>query len=154
MMYSNHYQHDEENVPSPFGIFFIISGWVDSCYRHLEFSTGIGMVMEILQATNKYIQSNEPWVLVKRMTKGPVGESSQRDKERLDTLLYVAMESARICALLLQPIMPKSASKMLDMLGVDHGRRGAEHCKFGEGVSGSRLVKAPILFKKVEMNKK
>lgn len=103
------------------------------------------MIIDNLQATNKYIQNNEPWVIVKRLTKG----QNDIDKKRLDTVLYLALESARISALLLQPIMPNSAGKMLDMLGVERDKRGAEFCKFGEGLSGAKLKKGSILFQKV-----
>src|SRR5690606_5679055 len=75
-------------------------------YTNVEFGPGISAIFEILYDANKYLQDNEPWKLRKT------------DPRRCETVLYVALEAARLSALLLQPIVPRSAAKMLDMLGV------------------------------------
>lgn len=92
--------------------------------------------MEVLWEANKYIQDNEPWKLRKT------------DPQRCETVLYTALEAGRIAALLLQPIMPQSATKMLDMLGVPPQQRGAHALAFGRE-PGASLSKA-ILFAKVK----
>ena len=37
---------------------------------------------------------------------------------RLDTVLYTTMETLRVCAILLLPVMPTSAATVLEHLGV------------------------------------
>ena len=45
------------------------------------------------------------------------------DQDRFRTVLYVTLEVVRIAALLVQPVMPASAAKLLDLLGRDEARR-------------------------------
>ncbi len=42
----------------------------------------------------------------------------------MNSCIYLCAESLRVCGILLQPFMPDKAAQLLDMLGVDHGRRG------------------------------
>lgn len=51
----------------------------------------------------------QPWVLRK--------SESEADQARFRTTLYVTCEVVRIAALLIQPVMPESAGKILDLLG-------------------------------------
>jgi methionyl-tRNA synthetase len=62
-----------------------------------------------LGATNRYFSAQEPWVLRK--------SESQADQLRFRSVLYVTMEVVRIAALLVQPVMPTAAAKLLDLLG-------------------------------------
>jgi methionyl-tRNA synthetase len=109
---------------------------VSEHYANVEFGPGIGAIFEVLHEANKHIQDNEPWKLRKT------------DPGRCGTVLYVALEAARLSALLLQPIMPESASKMLDMLGVPAHERSARALAYGRG-PGDKLDKH-ILFTKVK----
>jgi len=63
----------------------------------------------MLGAANRYFSAQEPWVLRKSEAHG--------DQERFRTVLYVTLEVVRIAALLVQPVMPSSAAKLLDLLG-------------------------------------
>lgn len=109
---------------------------VSEHYTNVEFGPGISAIFEILYDANKYLQDNEPWKLRKT------------DPRRCETVLYVALEAARLSALLLQPIMPRSAAKMLDMLGVAADERSAQALTYGRQ-PGAKLVKE-ILFTKVK----
>jgi methionyl-tRNA synthetase len=63
----------------------------------------------MLGAANRYFSAQEPWVLRK--------SSSSEDQDRFGTVLYTTLEVVRIAALLIQPVMPESAAKLLDLLG-------------------------------------
>jgi methionyl-tRNA synthetase len=43
--------------------------------------------------------------------------------ERLEEVLFLCTEALRIAGILLQPYMPTKAAMLLDMLGVDDGKR-------------------------------
>lgn len=45
------------------------------------------------------------------------------DLGRLDPIIFACAESIRICAILLQPVMPGRMKHVLDLLGVSEGRR-------------------------------
>ncbi|KJX75765.1 methionine--tRNA ligase [Mycobacterium lepromatosis] len=69
----------------------------------------------MLGEANKYFSSQQPWVLRK--------SESEADQARFRTVLYTTCEVVRIAALLVQPVMPESAGKMLDLLGQDEDQR-------------------------------
>jgi len=104
-------------------------------YKNVELSQGISALMNFLYESNKYIQDNEPWKVRKT------------DKRRCETVLHVAMEAGRLSGLLLQPIIPDSASRMLDMLGVPEDQRNSNALTYGRE-PGAKLSKG-ILFTKV-----
>jgi methionyl-tRNA synthetase len=63
----------------------------------------------MLGAANKYFSAQQPWVLRK--------SDSEADQKRFATVLYTTCEAVRIAALLIQPVMPGSGGKLLDLLG-------------------------------------
>jgi len=69
----------------------------------------------MLGEANKYFSAQQPWVLRKSESAG--------DQARFRTVLYTTCEAVRIAALLVQPVMPESAAKMLDLLGQAEDQR-------------------------------
>jgi len=74
---------------------------------HKALAAIIGVVSE----TDRYFAGQEPWVLKKT------------DTERMGTVLYVTAEVVRQIAILLQPIMPESAEKLLDIVAAPADKR-------------------------------
>ncbi|MGO4617876.1 methionine--tRNA ligase [Nocardia sp. 2YAB30] len=70
-----------------------------------------------LGETNKYFSAQAPWALAKSGT--------PEDLAREATVLYVTLEVLRIVAILVQPVMPGSAGRILDQLG-QHNRTFAD----------------------------
>src|SRR5699024_1529553 len=64
---------------------------------------------KVLTATNRYCSAQAPWKLKKT------------DPERMATVLWVTIEVVRIISIMIQPVMPDSAGKILDLLGVPAG---------------------------------
>ncbi len=71
----------------------------------------LAQVWQVVGAANRYFAAEEPWI--KRKT----------DPARMETVLYVTAEVLRNVALLVQPVMPSAAGKLLDFLGVAPGAR-------------------------------
>ena len=63
-------------------------------------------IWAVVAEANRYFAANEPWRLTKT------------DPARRDTVLYVTIEVIRQVAILVQPVMPVAAAKLLDLLGV------------------------------------
>jgi len=89
----------------------------------------------LIAEANRYFANNEPWRLTKT------------DPARRDTILYVTIEVLREVAILVQPVMPVAAGKLLDLLGVAQEDRsfaalGAEH----RLVSGTALPAPSAIF--------
>ena len=70
---------------------------------------GLEAIWLMLGAANRYFSAQEPWVLRK--------SDAEVDQVRFRTVLYVTMEAVRIAAVLIQPVMPESAARLLDLLG-------------------------------------
>ncbi len=79
---------------------------VEVHYGDFNYYQGIDLVMEALRETNSYVQEEKPWDLKKS------------DPVRMSCVLAVAMDSLRICTLLLQPIVPQLCGRVLDKLNV------------------------------------
>jgi methionyl-tRNA synthetase len=69
----------------------------------------------MLGEANRYFSVQQPWVLRK--------SESEADQARFRTALYVTCEVVRIAALLIQPVMPESAGKLLDLLSQAEDQR-------------------------------
>ncbi|HEY4737154.1 MAG TPA: methionine--tRNA ligase, partial [Xanthobacteraceae bacterium] len=69
------------------------------------------IVWAVIADANRYFASEEPWARKKTNPK------------RMETILYVTAEVLRQIAILVRPIMPGSAAKLLDQLGVPQGSR-------------------------------
>lgn len=76
---------------------------------------GLEAIWLMLGAANRYFSAHEPWKLAK--------SEAAADHARFGTILYTTLEVVRIAALLVQPVMPESAGKLLDLLGQDAEQR-------------------------------
>ncbi|WP_040812670.1 methionine--tRNA ligase [Nocardia concava] len=70
---------------------------------------GLEQLWLTLGETNRYFSAQAPWTLAKSGT--------PEDVAREGTILYVTMEVLRIVSILVQPVIPASAAKILDLLG-------------------------------------
>ena len=66
----------------------------------------LNAVWAVVAEANRYFASQEPWALAKT------------DPPRQRMVLYVTAEVLRQIAILAQPVMPSSAARLLDLLGV------------------------------------
>jgi len=75
------------------------------------FHRGLEAIWKVVGDANRYVDAQAPWALRKT------------DPERMATVLYVLADVIRRLAILVQPIMPDSASNMLDQLAVSADQR-------------------------------
>jgi methionyl-tRNA synthetase len=79
------------------------------------FHEGLEEIWKVIRAANGYIDRQAPWAL------------NKTDKTRMGEVLRVLVDTIRVVATLLQPVMPSSMARMLDQLGVTpEGRTFAE----------------------------
>ena len=82
--------------------------------------TMLAEIWAVVAEANRYFAGEEPWI------------KRKSDLARMETILYVTAEVLRNLAILAQPVIPASAEKMLDLLGVatdarDFAHVGAQH---------------------------
>jgi methionyl-tRNA synthetase len=70
------------------------------------FHEALEEIWKIIRAANGYIDRQAPWAL------------NRTDKTRMGHVLRVLVDTIRVIATLLQPVMPGSMARMLDQLGV------------------------------------
>jgi len=110
----------------------------------LEFHKALMRLWELIGEINRYIVVTEPWRLQK-----------EQRQERLDTVLYTILEALRWVAVLLQPIMPGSAARMLSQLGQTAGAVGIPlaDLTWGGILPGTPLGRGDSLFPRLEVPK-
>jgi methionyl-tRNA synthetase len=69
------------------------------------------IVWALVADANRYFAGEEPWA------------HKKTNPERMGTILYVTAEVTRQIAILVQPVMPDSAAKLLDQLAVPSAKR-------------------------------
>ena len=81
---------------------------------HLDvqaFNKALETIWAVISKANVYIDAQAPWMLKKT------------DPERMAAVLYTVVETVRRVALILQPVMPASTGKMLDLLAQPSDQR-------------------------------
>lgn len=116
---------------------------MDQCRFHM----GLSAVWNYISTMNKYIDTTEPWTLAKDDSTMP----------ELETVLYNLIEGIRVVACLIYPVMPGTAAKMQNILGVQKDDDGfytlEEIGKWGQIKKGTVLPKPDVLFPRIDMTK-
>ncbi|MEJ2689261.1 MAG: methionine--tRNA ligase [Deltaproteobacteria bacterium] len=111
--------------------------------EEFSFNRALQTVWEVISRANKYIVANEPWVLAKDPAKA----------DRLATMLYHLLETLRLIALTLGPIMPETAEKMSTVLQCGYLTSLERDGRWGLLPSGMELGQAAPLFPRYEKKK-
>ncbi|XP_059164169.1 methionine--tRNA ligase, mitochondrial-like [Physella acuta] len=88
---------------------------VDFLYRDLNLGKCISLIFSHLHWANTLVQGHQPWQLSQ--------STDPADTAHLHVVLHVAMETLRVCGILLQPIIPSITQKLLNRLGVPENER-------------------------------
>ena len=98
--------------------------------RSFNLSQGIGLIVELLSETNKYIDTLAPW------------KAAKEDKEKAAETLGNVCEVVSVCCYYLLPVMPSKAKEILDILGVGDSQNK---------VAGKSIKTIPPLFPRYEI---
>jgi len=104
---------------------------------------GIYGVIEMVKATNRYLEQKQPWTLAKA-----------EDKTPLNHTLYTAAEVLRVASVMLEPVMPAKMLQLRTVLGLNE-KPGviSEAMAYGQLASGSALGDLKPLFPRIETAK-
>lgn len=75
-------------------------------YQSLAFNQACEAILSLVRASNKFIDEQAPWTLYK--------QGKQQDVE---TVLYAVLESVRLAAYLLSPVIPNISTEIYKQLG-------------------------------------
>jgi len=92
----------------------------------------LNAVWAVVAEANRYFAGEAPWALAKT------------DPARQKTVLYVTAEVVRQIAILAQPVMPESAGKLLDSLGVPREERTFAALGGANRIAPGTVLPAPV----------
>jgi methionyl-tRNA synthetase len=87
-------------------------------------------IWRVVADANRYFAGQEPWALKKT------------DPAKMETVLYVTAEVLRMVGVLIQPVMPQAASKLLEVLNVAEDARAFKD--FAKRLEPGRALPAPV----------
>ena len=100
---------DAQPAPEDLAMLTRADALIGEARRHMgafQIHSYVAAVFDVVAETNRYFANAEPWKL------------NKTDPKRMRLVLYVTIETLRIAAILLKPIMPASMEKLLDLLSV------------------------------------
>jgi len=123
---------------------------VEDAFNRLEFHHVLSTIWKLVDRANRYIEEMAPWDLAKK----------QRERKKLETVLYTAAEALRFIAIYLSPFMPNATERIIHALGLDQlptnalSLRVRESGLGGAPLPGRRIQKGPALFPRFEKPRK
>ena len=110
---------------------------LESNIENYRFREALKDAMNVARIGNKYLADTEPWKVIKT------------DPERVKTILYVALQITANTAIAIEPFMPFSSAKILQMLAVD--KFGWERLGAVDLIpAGHEIGEPELLFEKIE----
>lgn len=104
-----------------------------------EFNQIILLIINIASEANTYIDKSAPWTL------------SKTDRKGMNLIVYKLLEYIRVIGILLQPIVPNSAKKILEQLKIPINQRDLESLCDTQVSSESILPKPEPIFLKFDL---
>jgi methionyl-tRNA synthetase len=124
---------------------------ISSSIERYRFREAGQELMNLARLGNKYLADEEPWKVIKQ------------DEERVQTIMFVALQIATALAVLSEPFLPFTSKKLKSMLNVTSSTSAALGTGSVEGLSwkdistkeillqgGHTINQAELLFRKVE----
>lgn len=109
--------------------------------EELRVADAISEIFTLFRRCNKYIDETMPWVLAKE----------EKDKPRLETVLYNLVEGICMGATLLKSFMPETAEKIFAQLNTQE-RKLEDLRTFGLYPSGNQVTSKPeVLFARLDL---
>lgn len=117
---------------------------VARAYRGYKLQGALVAAWELVNRANKYVEETAPF----KMAKDPAQSG------RLDQVLYALLESCRVLAVLLWPVVPETATRIYAQLGLEGEPRRFSLAAWG-GLAEGHVVGEPIpLFPRKDTPKK
>jgi methionyl-tRNA synthetase len=122
---------------------------VDQAYQALEFHTACNSTLELIRDCNKFIDDRAPWTLFK-----------QGKHTELERVLYTILESVRLAAYLLSPIIPTLSTAIYTQIGFEVNFDQPEtlqscafdqHSYWGCLQANQKLGQAEPIFRRIEI---
>src|SRR5689334_2536221 len=112
-------------------------------FDEYHFNRALECAWTLVASVNKYLVEQEPWIVAEK--------EGEENKARLATILYTAAEALRIVTALASPVLPESAEKIWQQLGLgDITKFNLSDLKWGQLPLGGKLGKVEPVFPRAD----
>ena len=118
---------------------------IESSIERYRFREAQAELMNMARLGNKYLADEEPWKAIKT------------DEERTKTIMFVSLQIASALAVLCEPFLPFTSSKLKNMLCLNEEQNNEESLQWKDIStketlisSGHKIGKGELLFSKIE----
>jgi methionyl-tRNA synthetase len=111
---------------------------ISSSIERYRFREALGELMNVARLGNKYLADEEPWKMIKE------------NPERVQTQMYVALQIASALAILSEPFLPFTSSKLCNILQIKVNNWNLEFENWNLTKPGHQIGQAEILFPQIE----
>jgi methionyl-tRNA synthetase len=111
---------------------------ISSSIERYRFREALGELMNVARLGNKYLADEEPWKMVKE------------NPARVQTQMYVALQIASALAILSEPFLPFTSSKLCKILDIKVNNWNLEFENWNLTKPGHQIGQAEILFAQIE----
>jgi len=116
---------------------------VENKINELKINEALAEIFEVYKRCNKYIDETTPWILAK----------DEKEKERLQTVIYNLLEAIRTATVLLQAFLPDTADKIFHQLNTQN--RTIDSVDNFDGMDdGIKLNEPEVLFQRIDKEDK
>lgn len=124
----NHTADDIALMEKAYGLADIVRPMFDE----MKMNRALEYIWGLVAECDAYIDAQAPWVLRKS------------DPERMKIVLYTLAEVIRCLVIIVQPVMPEGASKILDQLSVAADQRDIQHMRADHALAGGVAIDKPV----------
>jgi methionyl-tRNA synthetase len=108
-------------------------------YQNLNFRAACDTILDLIRDCNKMVDETTPW---KRFKAG--------QQEEVDAILYTLLESVRLAAYLLSPIIPNLSREIYRQLGLDFQQSTWQHHQWGTLAPNTVLLSPSPIFQRLD----
>ena len=120
-------------------------GKVETLLEQYKFRDALFEVIDLSRRGNKYMQEKEPWIVAKSIAENP------KAQHVIDNCLHICLQLTANLAVLINPFLPTTAKKMLNMMKVVDKMLDWENAGKTNLLSvGYSLREPQLLFRKIE----
>jgi methionyl-tRNA synthetase len=104
---------------------------IENRYMNCKFNDIMADIVSISSDANNYIDTKAPW------------KQKKVDERLMNATLYHLLEGIRCIAIMIQPFIPNSSSKILDLLAVPQNKRDFKHLSSAHALKSGGVLPPP-----------
>ena len=109
--------------------------------EHFKFNVALEEIWKLIRRSNKYVDETTPWILAK----------DEKNKDRLNTVLYNLAESLRIISVLINPFITNTSKEIIRQLGLEEKVDWESSQKWGLIPNATKVNKGQIIFPRLDI---